>query len=134
MSEAAPEPKENMGQPAPRIDGRLKVTGEARYCSDFPVPRPAFAYLVTSSISRGTITSFDDSEARKVPGVLLIMTHENTKVPGEFKFFANGGDACTARKPMSDARVYHDGDYVAMIVAETFENARCTALQSRLSG
>jgi xanthine dehydrogenase YagR molybdenum-binding subunit len=133
MSEAAPEPKENMGQPAPRIDGRLKVTGEARYCSDFPVPRPAFAYLVTSSISRGTITSFDDSEARKVPGILLIMTHENTKVPGEFKFFANGGEACTARKPLSDARITHDGDYVAVIVAETFENAREAAHRLKVS-
>ncbi len=124
MSEAAPEPKENMGQPAPRIDGRLKVTGEAIYGSDFQVPRPAYAYLVTSPISRGTIAGFDDSEARKVPGVLLIMTHENTKAPGEFKFFANGGEACTAHKPLSDNRVYHDGDYVAMIVAETYENAR----------
>lgn len=122
-----------MGQPAPRIDGWLKVTGEARYCSDFPVQRPAFAYLVTSSISRGTITGFDDSEARKVPGVLLIMTHENTNVPGEFKFFANGGEACTAQKPLSDARVYHDGDYVAMIVAETFENAREAAHRFKVS-
>jgi xanthine dehydrogenase YagR molybdenum-binding subunit len=56
MSEAAPQPKENMGQPAPRIDGRLKVTGQAKYGSDFHVPRPAYAYLVTSSISRGSIT------------------------------------------------------------------------------
>jgi len=87
MNEAAPTPKENMGQPAPRIDGRLKVTGAAKYGSDFQVPRPAHAFLVTSAIARGTITGFDESEARKVPGVLLIMTHENTKIPGEFKFF-----------------------------------------------
>jgi xanthine dehydrogenase YagR molybdenum-binding subunit len=124
MSEAAPEPKENMGQPAPRVDGRLKVTGEAKYPSDFPVPKPAYAFLVTSPISRGTIARFDDSDARTVPGVLLIMTHENTKVPGEFKFFMNGGEACTKQKPLADNRVRHDGDYVAMVVAETYENAR----------
>jgi xanthine dehydrogenase YagR molybdenum-binding subunit len=124
MSEAAPQPKENMGQPAPRIDGRLKVTGQAKYGSDFHVPRPAYAYLVTSSISRGSITGFDDSDARKVPGILLIMTHENTKVPGEFKFFGKGGEASTAKKPLDGNSVSHDGDYVAVIVADTYENAR----------
>jgi xanthine dehydrogenase YagR molybdenum-binding subunit len=113
-----------MGQPVPRVDGKLKVTGAAKYPSDVQVSRPAYAYLVTSPISRGTIVSFDESEARKVPGVLLVMTHENTRVPGEFKFFADGGEASTGKKPLSDNRVYHDGDYVAMIVAETYEDAR----------
>jgi xanthine dehydrogenase YagR molybdenum-binding subunit len=124
MTEAAPSPKENMGQPAPRIDGRLKVTGQARYGSDFQVPRPAYAFLVTSTIARGTITGFDESEARKVPGVLLIMTHENTKVPGEFKFFGAGGEASTAKKPLDGNWVNYGGDYVALVVAESFENAR----------
>ena len=124
MSEAAPAPKENMGQPAPRIDGRLKVTGQAKYGSDYQVHRPAYAFLVTSAIARGTIAGFDESEARKVPGVLLIMTHENTKVPGVFTFFGSGGNASTAKKPLDGNRVDYGGDYVAMIVAETFENAR----------
>ncbi len=124
MSEQAPAPLENMGQPAPRIDGRLKVTGQARYGSDFQVSRPAYAYLVTSTIARGTITGFDNSEARKVPGVLLIMTHENTKVPGAFKFFGSGGEAATAKKPLDSNRIDYGGDYVALIVAGTFENAR----------
>ena len=44
-----------MGQPEPRIDARLKVTGEARYASDMPVNNPAFAFLVTSAIAKGTI-------------------------------------------------------------------------------
>ena len=46
-----------MGQPVPRIDARLKVTGEARYASDMPVSNPAFAFLVTSAIAKGTITA-----------------------------------------------------------------------------
>ena len=122
-----------MGQAVPRVDGKLKVTGAAKYPSDFQVSRPAYGFLVTSSISRRTIASFDESDSRKVPGVLLIMTHENTKVPGEFKFFANGGEACTERKPLSDNRVTHDGDYVAMIVAETYENAREAAHRLKVS-
>ena len=57
MVDAAPEPKANMGQPAPRIDGRLKVTGAARYASDIPVANPAFAVLVTSPIAKGKVLS-----------------------------------------------------------------------------
>ena len=64
MSTAAPEPKENMGKPEPRIDGRLKVTGEARYGSDFPVANPAYAFLVTSAIARGHIEAMELSEAK----------------------------------------------------------------------
>ncbi|HEY7943139.1 MAG TPA: xanthine dehydrogenase family protein molybdopterin-binding subunit, partial [Casimicrobiaceae bacterium] len=75
---AAPAPGANMGEPAPRLDARLKVTGEARYASDFPVSNPAFAYLVTSTIAKGRITALDLAEARAVPGVLDILTHENT--------------------------------------------------------
>ena len=59
MNRAAPEPKANMGEPEPRLDARLKVTGEARYGSDMPVSNPAFAFLVTSAIAKGTIASID---------------------------------------------------------------------------
>ena len=59
MSDAAPEPKANMGPPEPRLDARLKVTGEARYGSDFPVGNPAYAFLVTSAIARGRIERLD---------------------------------------------------------------------------
>ena len=73
---AAPTPKDNMGEPAPRVDGRLKVTGQASYASDFDVKNPGYAYLVTSAIAKGSITAIDDGEARAVDGVLLILTHE----------------------------------------------------------
>ena len=52
---AAPTPQANMGEPAVRLDARLKVTGEARYPSDMPVGNPAYAYLLTSTIARGRI-------------------------------------------------------------------------------
>ncbi len=133
MLEAAPAPKANMGQPIPRIDGRLKVTGQAQYASDFAVNRPAYAYLVTSSISRGKITAFDDLEARAVPGVIYIMTHENAKVPGEIGFFGNGGFGATALNALSDDLVHFDGDYVAMIVAETYEAAREASYKLKVS-
>src|SRR5260221_12390274 len=92
MTVAAPEPMANMGEPAPRLDARLKVTGEARYAADFPLSNPAYAFLVPSPIAKGRIESFDLSEARAVPGVLEIMTHENTANDVKpTKFFGAGG-------------------------------------------
>ncbi len=133
MTVAAPEPKENMGLPLPRIDARAKVTGEAKYASDFAVQRPGFAYLVTSSIARGKITAFDDSEVRAMPGILLVMTHENTTIPGKFTFMGAGGSGSTTAKPLSSPTVLHDGDIVAMIVAESYELAREAAHRLKVS-
>ena len=52
MNRAAPAPLDNMGRPEPRLDGRAKVTGEARYGSDFAMSDPAYAFLVTSPIAK----------------------------------------------------------------------------------
>ena len=77
MSTATPQPKENMGQPEPRLDARAKVTGAARYGADQPVVNPAFAWLVTSSIARGRITAIDSSAAAAVP----VKTYQCPSVP-----------------------------------------------------
>jgi xanthine dehydrogenase YagR molybdenum-binding subunit len=90
MNRAAPEPKRNMGEPVPRIEARLKVTGEALYPSDYAVRNPAFAFLVTSPIARGRIAQMDLADALAVPGVLDILTHENTRLK-EVKFASGGG-------------------------------------------
>jgi xanthine dehydrogenase YagR molybdenum-binding subunit len=66
MSIAAPEPKANMGQPIPRYDAVAKVTGKAEYAADMALVRPAYAYLVTSSIARGRIDGFDLAAAKQV--------------------------------------------------------------------
>jgi xanthine dehydrogenase YagR molybdenum-binding subunit len=96
MTNAAPEPKANMGQPVPRYDARLKVTGEARYGADVPLTNPAYAFLVTSAIARGRIDRLDLIAARAVPGVLDIFTYENTGELKEVKFSPGGGGASTS--------------------------------------
>src|ERR1043166_7738742 len=78
MKRAAPDPLENMGKPEPRKEARLKVTGEAQYASDMSVNNPAFAFLITSPVARGTITAIDLGDAKAVRGVIDIFTHENT--------------------------------------------------------
>jgi xanthine dehydrogenase YagR molybdenum-binding subunit len=79
MSIAAPEPKANMGQPVPRYDAVAKVTSKAAYAAGVALNKPAFAYLVTSSIAKGRIDGFDLAAAKQVRGVIDIVTHENTE-------------------------------------------------------
>ena len=121
-----------MGQPEPRVDGRLKVTGEARYASDLPVSNTAFAYLVTSAIAKGTIQ--DNrlwTQARAVTGVLEIFTHENTGELKPVKYSASGGPSTSIQD--LGPRIQHDGQIVAMVVADTFEAAREAAYKVRIA-
>jgi len=132
MNRAAPEPQANMGLPEPRVEARLNVTGEARYASDFQVSNPAFAFLVTSAIAKGSIQSIDAGEARAVPGVLDIFTHENTGELKPVKFGGGGGGASTSIQDLGP-KIQHDGQIVAMVVADTFEAAREAAYRLRIS-
>jgi xanthine dehydrogenase YagR molybdenum-binding subunit len=120
---AAPEPQANMGQPAPRLDARLKVTGEARYAADFPVANPAYAVLVTSAIAKGRIANLDTEAAKAVPGVLDIFTRDNTAELKEVKFSPGGGGGATSIQTLGP-EIAHDGQIIAMVVADTFEAAR----------
>src|SRR5437764_177591 len=132
MSDAAAEPKANMGPPEPRLDARLKVTGEARYGSDFPVGNPAYAFLVTSAIARGRIERLDLAEAQAVPGVLEILTQENTQELEEVKFSPGGGGSTTSIQGLGP-EVEHAGQIVAMVLADTFEAAREAAMKVKVA-
>ncbi|HKA76014.1 MAG TPA: xanthine dehydrogenase family protein molybdopterin-binding subunit [Pseudolabrys sp.] len=131
MSRAAPDPKRNMGEPAPRVDGRLKVTGEALYASDFSVRNPAFAFLVTSSIAKGRIKEIDLADALGVPGVLDVLTYENTKL-NEVKYSTGGGGAATSWQNLGP-EIGHDGQIVAVVLADSFEAAREGAYRTKIS-
>jgi xanthine dehydrogenase YagR molybdenum-binding subunit len=124
MSIAAPEPKANMGQPIPRYDAVAKVTGKAEYAADMALVRPAYAYLVTSSIARGRIDGFDLAAAKQVRGVLDIVTHENAEKLKDAKLFSNGGHASTTIQPLKSAAIAQEGQIVAVVLAESFEAAR----------
>src|SRR5215475_8626389 len=132
MNRAAPEPKHNMGEPVPRIEARLKVTGEALYPSDYAVRNPAFAFLVTSSIARGRIAQMDLADALAVPGVLDILTHENTRLK-ELKYASGGGGDPTTSWQNLGPEIGHDGQIVAVVLADTFEAAREAAYRSKIS-
>ena len=117
--------RDHQGAPTLRIDGRVKVTGQARYGSDMPLADPAFAYLVTSPIALGRITAIDEAPARAVPGVVDILTYKTVGTavkPG--KTFDEKGYMGSSIAPLADDRVRHDGQIVAIVLADTFEAAR----------
>src|SRR5438445_4289954 len=66
-----------IGKPVDRVDGRLKVTGGARYAAEFQVKNLAYGTLVTSTIAKGKIADIDISAAETAPGVLAVLTHRN---------------------------------------------------------
>jgi xanthine dehydrogenase YagR molybdenum-binding subunit len=116
---AAPQPKENMGAPAPRYDARLKVTGQARYPADTPLANPAYAVLVTSAIAKGSLTSLELDDARAVPGVLEIFTAEDMSDLKNVEF----GGRCTTSIQQLGPEIRHAGQIIAVVVADTFEAA-----------
>ena len=116
-----------IGAAVPRVDGPLKTTGVAQYSADFHFAGMAHAVPVQSSIASGKIRRLDTSAAEKMPGVVLILHHGNIgplyrTVPGD-------GDATNSevRAAFEDDTIRHWGQYVAVVVAETLEQATAAA-------
>jgi xanthine dehydrogenase YagR molybdenum-binding subunit len=115
------ELRDRLGGAVERIDGIGKVTGAARFASDEPVSNPAFGYMLVSRIARGSIREIDVTEARAVPGIIDILTHEN--IGTGFKP-AQGPDGGPTTTTLESNRVWHDGQFIGLVVAETLEAAR----------
>jgi xanthine dehydrogenase YagR molybdenum-binding subunit len=118
-----------MGQPIPRYDALAKVTGKAQYAADVPLARPAYAYLVTSAIAKGRIEAMELEDAKKIRGVIAIITHENAEKLKDAKLFSNGGYSSTTNQPLKSAEIAEDGQIIGIVLAETYEAAREAAHQ-----
>ncbi len=111
-----------------RVDGRDKVTGKARYGADHPVEHAAHAYLATSAIARGRIKSIHEEQTRAMPGVLEVLTHWNAgKAIKKEKTLLDGGYMSQNVTPLASNRIYFAGQIIAVVVAETFEQAEAGA-------
>ncbi|RZL41643.1 MAG: xanthine dehydrogenase family protein molybdopterin-binding subunit [Variovorax sp.] len=110
-----------VGQPLDRVDGRLKTTGTARYAYEHHdvAPRQAYGYVVGAGIAKGRIVSMDQAAAKAAPGVLAIVTAANAGKLGK-------GSMNTARL-LGGPTVEHYHQAIALVVAETFEQARAAA-------
>jgi CO/xanthine dehydrogenase Mo-binding subunit len=124
MTTTAAAPPVLVGPGIDRVDGRLKVTGAARYPSDFSLPEMAHAALVRSTIARGTIARLDTARATAAPGVLAVITHENV---GRLHKAKRNLVYPPPPPPLQDAKITYNGQHVAVVVAETRQQAAAAA-------
>lgn len=115
-----------IGTPLPRIDGPKKVSGHAHYTADRHFPGMLVGVPVCATIGRGHVKGIDSAAASAMPGVRAIYTHENFgtlhRLPDDSKLRID-----ERRPPLQDNEVRYYGQYVALVLAETFEQASAAA-------
>jgi xanthine dehydrogenase YagR molybdenum-binding subunit len=122
-----------IGTAVSRVDARKKVTGAAQYAAETAVGDMTHAVLVGSAVAGGRIRNIATDKAEQAAGVLLVLTHHNlTRHRGEPlgampDSLMAGGSAAESRLPLADDRILRAGQYVAMVVAESMEQARYAA-------
>ena len=111
-----------VGQPISRIDGRLKVTGSARYTADIPLEAIVHAAIVYSTIANGRIVSIDTAAAENAPGVLAVLTHKNMPRMNQ-QSWSHLRPQGQTYLPLQDDRIHYAGQPVALVVAATLDQA-----------
>ncbi|PWS29578.1 xanthine dehydrogenase family protein molybdopterin-binding subunit [Pedobacter yonginense] len=105
-----------------RVDGFLKVTGGAKYFAEYELPGLTYGVLVTSTITKGKITSLNTKEAEKAPGVIAVLSHLNK--PSAPAYEQEGG---SPMKIFYTDKIFYNGQPIAIVVANTFERATYAA-------
>ena len=114
-----------LGKEMSRVEGVAKVTGQAKYAAEFRVPNLAYGFIVLGTVAKGTITAIDTRAAQASAGVIRVFTHLNAPKLGQRR----------PRPPQTDGsflalqsnRVLFNMQPVALVVAETYEQARYAA-------
>jgi aldehyde oxidoreductase len=117
----------------PRPTATAKVTGTLDYGQDLGLKMPAGTLqlaLVQAKVSHADILSIDTSEAEKMPGVVKVVTHKDVKgknrITGLITFPTNKGDGWD-RPILCDTKVFQYGDAIAIVCADTIEQAKAAA-------
>jgi xanthine dehydrogenase YagR molybdenum-binding subunit len=129
MPNSTPDPLSDrhglIGAPVPRVDGALKVQGKAPYAAEFPLDGMAYAALAYGTVPKGRIATLDTAAAEAAPGVVLVMTHKNAPKMQPMPLFltkdkAMGGEGLAV---MQDDKIYWNGQPIALVLAESQEQA-----------
>src|SRR5438874_2404485 len=122
---ASPSP---IGQKTPRVDGPLKLSGQAMYATDFHFPGLLYAVPVEATIASGKIDKLDTAAAGKMPGVHAIFHRGNIgKIFRSTPGAGFDGIVDERRPPFEDDVIRYYGQYIALAVADTFEQAKAAA-------
>lgn len=119
----------SIGTPLSRIDGPLKVQGKARFAAEFDLDGMTHAALAYSNIPRGRIETLDVSKAEAAPGVVLVMTYRNCPrlKPAPVFMSAEKAAAGSDLAVMQDEHIHWNGQPIALVLAETHEQAQHAA-------
>jgi len=118
-----------IGTSQSRIDGVKKVTGAAKYAAEFNAPRLAHGSIVASTIAKGRITHIDTSGAKRVAGVIDVITHQNrpSMADNDQAYKDEVAPLGSPFRPLYNDKVAFNGQPLALVVAETSEIARAAA-------
>ncbi|MGC2636043.1 MAG: xanthine dehydrogenase family protein molybdopterin-binding subunit [Acidobacteriaceae bacterium] len=123
-----------IGAALSRVDGPRKASGAAAYALDHKLDNLAFGYPVWSTVGNARIANIDTAAAERMPGVLAIVHHGNAeplyRPAGHFEQNSHAGEA---RPPFEDDKVYYYGQYVALVVANTFAQAQEAASKVKVT-
>src|SRR6266853_3269437 len=131
MPTAPSVPLSVIGKAQPRVDGPLKVSGKALYTSDHNFPGMLYAVPVCATIANGEVQKIDTSTAEKMPGVRAIFLRNSIgklfRAKVDQSFGAEMSYLDETRPPLEDDVIRYYGQYVALAVADTFEQASAAA-------
>jgi xanthine dehydrogenase YagR molybdenum-binding subunit len=121
-----------------RVDGVAKVTGRAKYAAEFRAPNLAYGFIVLGAVAKGRIRNIDTREAERAPGVVRVFTHLNTpklgpKASTEYAPPRNTREQDKSFRALQSDRIYFNAQPVALVVAETYEQARYAARLVKVS-
>lgn len=119
-----------VGRAQPRVDGPLKVTGRAKYAAEFSADDLAYAAAVPATVAKGRIRSIDLAAASRAKGVIDILTHENRpELPESDEPYLNDMVAVPGSpfRPLRNDQIVYSGQAIALVIADTHENARHAA-------
>ena len=120
--------EQSIGGSPIRIDGVVKVTGQARYGADHRVDHVAHAHMTTAPMARGKVAAIDETLARSMPGVLEILTWKNVgKAVKPGKGLMEGGYMAHSIAPLASPEIFFAGQITAVVIAETREQAQAAA-------
>jgi len=114
-----------IGAQVSRLDGPLKVRGEARFAAEYVMEGMVYAALRYSTVARGRITTLDTSAAEAAAGVVLVMTHRNAPRMQSPPLFLTAPKAAAGSSlpVMQDDTIHWNGEPVAVVLADTQEQA-----------
>ncbi len=110
-----------------RVEGHLKVTGQATYASEFQIENKVYGLGINSTIAKGEITGIDTSAAEKLKGVIKIITYKNAQKLNTFNEERPVLSIDSIAPVLQSNKVHYYGEYVGFVVAETFEQAQYAA-------